>query len=117
MALVIPRGWGHQVDGCDDLSIHCTFAVVRLEVHQLLERIAFEAGCWPSLRADVPFDVHRPARSYAGGVFDQPGGFAAALAEVAGPGRGRPRHRLASGPDQQTVVRAPRRDRSGGSRG
>ena len=83
MALVIPWGWGHRVDGMEDLSVHCTFAVNRLQTHRLLERVAFEAGYWPSLRGDVPFDLGQPVRSYAGSVFDDPHGFAGAIAQVA----------------------------------
>ena len=83
MALVIPRGWGHRVDGSDDLSVHCTLGVARLEVHDLLERVRFEAGYWPALRGDVPFDVREPALSYGGSVFDDADGFARTIGEVA----------------------------------
>jgi len=85
MALVIPRGWGHRVDGSDDLSIHCTIGLARLETHEMLERVAFEAGFWPMLRADTPYDVREPATSYGGSVYDQPQGFARTIAEVATP--------------------------------
>jgi len=85
MALVIPRGWGHRVDGSDDLSVHCTLGVSRLEVHNVLERVSFEAGYWPALRADMPFDPDEPVMSYMGSVFDSPQGFARAIAAVATP--------------------------------
>ncbi|MGH9028070.1 MAG: JmjC domain-containing protein, partial [Acidimicrobiales bacterium] len=85
ICLVIPRGWGHAVEGSDDLSIHCTLGVSRLQIHDLLERVHFEAGYWPTLRADVPFDVREPARSYKGSVFDDPLGFARTMGEVATP--------------------------------
>ncbi len=83
MALVIPRGWGHRVDGSDDLSVHCTIGVARLEVHDLFERVRFEAGYWPVMRGDVPFDVREPAVSYGGSVFDEPDGFARTAGEIA----------------------------------
>jgi Cupin superfamily protein len=85
MCLVIPRGWGHRVDGSDDLSIHCTIGVNRIEVHELVERVSFEAGYWPALRADVPYDIHDEVISYEGSVFDEPHGFGRTLAEVATP--------------------------------
>jgi hypothetical protein len=84
-ALVIPRGWGHRVEGSDDLSIHCTIGINRIEVHQLLERVTFEAGHWPVLRADVPYDVREEIDSYGGSVFDEPLAFGRSLAEVATP--------------------------------
>jgi hypothetical protein len=59
--------------------------VNRIEVHNLLERVGFESGWWPALRADVPFDVNEPVMSYAGSVFDGPDGFARAVAQVAVP--------------------------------
>jgi hypothetical protein len=83
--LVIPRGWGHEVRGVDELSIHYTIGLNRLEVHQLVERITWEGGFWPALRADVPFDLDDPAVSYSGSVFDDDMGLAAALADVATP--------------------------------
>jgi hypothetical protein len=85
MALIIPRGWGHRVDGSDDLSLHYTIGISRLEVHHMIERVAFEAGYWPTMRGDVPFDPFAPAGSYAGSVFDDPQGFARTLAEIATP--------------------------------
>jgi hypothetical protein len=82
-ALIIPRGWGHVVEGSDDLSIHCTIGVNRIEVHELLERVGFEAGYWPTLRADVPYDVRAEVTSYDGSVFDDPHSLGRTLAEVA----------------------------------
>jgi hypothetical protein len=85
MALVIPRGWGHRVDGSDDLSVHCTIGVNRLEAHHLLERVSYEAGFWPALRADVPFDVRQPITSYGGSVFDEPHGLVRTISEIVTP--------------------------------
>ena len=85
LALVIPRGWGHRVDGSEDLSIHYTIGVSRLEVHDMLDRVRFEAGFWPMLRGDVPYDVREPALSYNGSVFDDPLGFSRTVGEVATP--------------------------------
>ncbi|MFN8038101.1 MAG: cupin domain-containing protein [Acidimicrobiales bacterium] len=36
MALLVPRGWGHRVEGSDDLTIHYTIGINRLEVPALL---------------------------------------------------------------------------------
>jgi hypothetical protein len=85
LALVIPRGWGHRVDGSDDLSIHYTIGVNRLETHEMIERVGFEAGFWPSMRSDVPYDVRAEAISYGGSLYDEPQGFARTLAEIATP--------------------------------
>jgi hypothetical protein len=85
MCLVIPRGWGHRVDGSEDLSIHYTLGVSRLEVHDMIDRVHFEAGFWPMLRGDVPYDVREPAISYKGSVFDDPLGFSRTIGEVATP--------------------------------
>jgi hypothetical protein len=85
LALVIPRGWGHRVDGSDDLSVHCTIGVNRLEIRHLFERVEFESGFWPRLRADVPYEIRDPVRSYGGSIFDDPAGFARSVAEVATP--------------------------------
>jgi hypothetical protein len=85
MCLVIPRGWGHRVDGSDDLSIHYTIGISRLEIHDMLDRVHFEAGFWPRLRGDVPYDVREPAPSYNGSVFDDPLGFSRTIGEVATP--------------------------------
>jgi hypothetical protein len=85
MALVIPRGWGHRVDGSDDLSVHCTIGINRLEAHHLLERVSYEAGFWPALRADVPYDVRQPITSYGGSVFDEPHGFVRTISEIVTP--------------------------------
>src|SRR5262249_12413866 len=75
-ALVIPRGWGHEVEHGEDLSIHYTIGIARLEVHHVFERVSFEAGFHPKLRADFPFDLREPAGSYGESVFDDPHGFA-----------------------------------------
>jgi Cupin superfamily protein len=85
MCLVIPRGWGHRVDGSEDLSIHYTIGVSRLEVHDVIDRVHFEGGFWPMLRGDVPYDVREPALSYGGSVFDDPLGFSRTIGEVATP--------------------------------
>jgi hypothetical protein len=84
-ALVIPRGWGHRVEGSDELSVHCTIGVNRLETHNLLERVGYEAGFWPMMRADVPYDPLEPVGSYEGSVYDDPLGFARTIAEIASP--------------------------------
>jgi hypothetical protein len=84
-ALVIPRGWGHRVENLEDLSIHYTIGMNRLEVHQLFDRIAFESGYWPAYRADVPYDPFAPVQSYGGSVFDEPQGLAESLAGIATP--------------------------------
>jgi hypothetical protein len=51
----------------------------------MLDRVRFEAGFWPMLRADVPYDVREPALSYNGSVFDDPLGFSRTVGEVATP--------------------------------
>ena len=85
MALFIPRGWGHEVLGSDDLSIHYTIGINRLEVHHLLERVAFEAGMHPLLRADVPFDLRAPIESYGGSPLDDPNGLGREIADLVTP--------------------------------
>lgn len=82
LALVIPRGWGHQVHGSEGLSMHYTLGVNRLEVHNLLDRLTWESGFWPSLRADVPFHRDEPALSYGGSVFDDEHGLHDAMDEL-----------------------------------
>lgn len=82
MALVIPRGWGHEVRGSTELSAHYTIGLNRLEVRQILDRAAWESGYWPTLRADVPYDIDAPTSSYGGSVFDEADGLREAAAEV-----------------------------------
>ncbi len=85
MALVVPRGWGHEVLGSDELTIHYTIGINRLEVHHLLERVAFEAGLSPLLRADVPFDLLAPIESYGGSPLEDPHGLAREVADLVTP--------------------------------
>ena len=85
MALMIPRGWGHEVLGSDDLSIHYTIGINRVEVHHLLERVAYEAGMQPLLRADVPFDLRAPILSYAGTPLEDPNGLGREIGDLITP--------------------------------
>lgn len=69
-ALVVPSRWTWGSEGGDGLQAWLVFQVHRLRVHDLLERIHFEAGSWPLMRADVPFDPNGEVHSYAGSIFD-----------------------------------------------
>lgn len=84
-ALVIPRGWGHEVQGSDDLAVHYTIGVNRFIAHQLLDRIEAEGGTYPILRADVPYDAREPVVSYERSLHDSPTGLAEFLASLATP--------------------------------
>ena len=57
-----PAGMAHRLDGLETCRFPALFAVNRVEIlHRLVERVAFKAGYWPSLRGDVPFDLGLPA--------------------------------------------------------
>lgn len=63
LAILIPRGWGHRVEGSDDLSMHLTIGIARQEVHDLVRRLAARPGASAAMQADVPFDpLTAPAR-------------------------------------------------------
>ena len=84
-ALVIPRGWGHEVWGSDDLAVHYTIGINRFLAHQLVQALQLEAGHWPILRADVPYEPRAPVSSYEYSVHDAPDGLAGILADLATP--------------------------------
>lgn len=69
-ALVVPSRWTWGSAGGDGLQAWLVLQVHRLRVHDLLERIQFEAGSWPLMRADVPIDPDGEVHSYAGSIFD-----------------------------------------------
>ncbi len=72
MCLVIPRGWGHEVQGSDDLSIHYTLGITRLTFSDVMQRVAVESGFNPLIRADVAYEPANPVQSYDGSLLDDP---------------------------------------------
>lgn len=80
-ALFIPRGWGHRVDA-NGPSVHLTVSMHKHTVSDMLGFLAADSTNWPIMRADLPFDLDRPPRSYAGSVFDDDGAFDRALAPL-----------------------------------
>lgn len=85
MCLVIPRGWGHEVGGSDDLAIHYTIGVNRLTVQHLFERITVESGYSPLARADVAYDPSAPTSSYDVSIHDEPDVFSTLVSDLATP--------------------------------
>ena len=76
MCLVIPRGWGHEVGGSDDLAIHYTIGVNRLTVRNVLDRLISEGGYHPLARADVAYDPAEQVMSYDRSIHDKAEGLA-----------------------------------------
>lgn len=60
-ALLVPRGWGHQVEGSEDLTIHYTVGINRLEVPTLLRSMS-------GLIADDRLDLPVPSDPFAPGA-------------------------------------------------
>lgn len=84
-ALVIPRGWGHEVCGSDDLAMHYTIGLTRFTANTLFQRLEHEAGQWPIARADVPYDPREPVISYDRSLHDKPESLAQFAAQLATP--------------------------------
>ncbi|MEM7095143.1 MAG: cupin domain-containing protein [Actinomycetota bacterium] len=84
MCLVIPRGWGHEVLGSDDLSVHYTIGVNRLTVTDALQRIVTEGGLQPLLRGDLAYHPRRDVVAYDRSIHDDDV-LTAALDDVVGP--------------------------------
>lgn len=70
LGILIPRGWGHRVEGSDDLSMHLTIGIARQEVHDLVRRLAARPGASAAMSADVPFDPFTEP-TYTGAAFDE----------------------------------------------
>lgn len=70
MCLVIPRGWGHEVAGSEDLAIHYTIGVNRVTAQDSIERLIAEGGLRPVLRADLAYDPSKQTHSYDVSVHD-----------------------------------------------
>ncbi len=85
MALVIPRGWGHEVAGSDDLAVHYTIGVNRLTGTDVVERLRTAGGHQPILRADLAYDLDAPAMAYDKSLHDEPDSFRNVVDEVIGP--------------------------------
>jgi hypothetical protein len=101
MALVIPRGWGHEVTGNDSVSIHYTIGLNRVRAHHLLQLLTDEAPFYPLFRADLPYDVDSAVKSYERSLFDGPEDFPRETAALLTPeliGRGVANARMRMGP-------------------
>jgi hypothetical protein len=83
-ALYVPRGWGHRVSGSPELAVHATVTLQRLRYDQVAGYTAGMGGFWPLFRADVPYDREQAVVSYAGSLYDEPGRFREAVAELGG---------------------------------
>lgn len=82
-AHLVPAGWGTRLVGLGGPAQAARLALPRLTWLHLASAAGVEAVMWPLLRADIPEDRDAPIVSYAGSVFDTPGGIAAALATMA----------------------------------
>lgn len=85
MCLVIPRGWGHEVLGSDDLSIHYTIGVNRITVQDAITRLSSEGGFHPLFRADLAYDPSGAVHSYDRSVLDSETALTEAVADLATP--------------------------------
>ena len=85
MALFIPRGWGHRVEGNDDLSIHYTVGINRVRAHQILDLLVNEAPMGPLFRSDVPLDPSAEVTSYERSLFDSASSFGDEVRQLATP--------------------------------
>lgn len=70
MCLVIPRGWGHEVGGSDDLAIHYTIGINRITAQDAIQRLSSEGGTRPLLRADMAYDPAKTVSSYEKSLHD-----------------------------------------------
>lgn len=85
MCLVIPRGWGHEVGGSDDLAIHYTLGVNRLTVNDVLHRLVVESGFSPMLRADIAYDPIADVTSYEQSIHDDEALLGTTIGDLATP--------------------------------
>ena len=83
MCLVIPRGWGHEVLGSDDLSVHYTIGVNRITVQDAITRLSSEGGFHPLFRADLAYEPNGDVHSYDRSVLDGESALSDAVAELA----------------------------------
>lgn len=65
-ALFVPRGWGHRVAGFDELSVHFTIGMRRMNGLDLLARLASLAPTRMALRGDLPAEIAQWFRSADG---------------------------------------------------
>ena len=85
MCLLIPRGWGHEVLGSDDMSLHYTIGINRITVQDAIARLSSEGGFHPLFRADLAYDPNGAVHSYDRSVLDGDASLADAVSELATP--------------------------------
>ena len=81
-ALCVPPGCGIELGWADEPAVVLTLVVPRLTTGRRLALVQADATYWPMLRADVPWDLDAPVRSWGGSVHDPGRSLTASMTDV-----------------------------------